>query len=81
MDQNQITSVAISEWLTKIGIRSGHQKFLSKDLWERFLRSESANGLLLKPSLKKFTLDLSGKLPKAKTAKGTIFFCEVKNEN
>lgn len=81
MDQSQITANAIQDWLQKKGPKSGKQKVLSKSLYESFLTSDLCRQLVMPPTLKKFTIELSKHLPKTKTAKGTIFFCEAHNES
>lgn len=81
MDQSQITAKAIQCWLQEKGPKSGKQKISSRELYETFLESDFAYQLLMVPSLKKFTIELSKHLPKTKAASGTMFFCEVKNES
>ncbi len=81
MDQSQITANAIQCWLNEKGPKSGKQKVPSRNLYETFLKSDFCRQLLMVPSLKKFTIELSKHLPKTKTAIGTIFFCEVQNES
>lgn len=81
MDQSQITANAIQCWLQEKGPKSGKRQIPSRELYETFLESDFAHQLLIVPSLKKFTIELSKHLPKTKTASGTMFFCEVQNEN
>lgn len=81
MDQSQIAANAIQCWLQEKGPKSGKQKIPSSSLYEEFLESEFCRQLLMVPTLKKFTIELSKHLPKTKTATGTMFFCEVQHES
>ncbi len=81
MDQRQITENAIQDWLESNGPKSGNQEVSSRILYEKFLTSNFCRELLMVPTLKKFTIELSKSLPRVKTASGTVFFCEVLNES